>query len=40
MRSEWGVVRYGERALGDPDAIEVVIHAGGQARPDVLLALE
>ena len=34
------VTRYGERALGDPDAIEVVIHAGGQARPDVLLALE
>ena len=34
------VARYGERALGDPDAIEVVIHAGGQARPDVLLALE
>ena len=34
------VTRYGERALGDPDAIEIVIHAGGQARPDVLLALE
>ena len=34
------VTHYGERVLGDPDAIEVVIHAGGQARPDVLLALE
>ena len=34
------VARYGERTLGDPDAIEVVIHAGAQARPDVLMALE
>ena len=34
------VTRYGERALGDPDAVEIVIHAGGQASPDVLLALE
>ena len=34
------VTHYGERVLGDPDAIEVVVHAGGQARPDVLLALE
>lgn len=34
------VARYAERVLGDPDAVEVVVHAGGQARPDVLLALE
>ena len=26
--------------VGDPGAVEVVIHAGGQARPDVLLAVE
>ena len=32
--------RYGERIHGSHDAVEVVVHAGGQARPDVLLALE
>nr|WP_233188197.1 DAK2 domain-containing protein [Actinomyces qiguomingii] len=33
------VARYAEQQLGSADAIEVVIHAGAQASPDVLLAI-
>lgn len=33
------VARYAERQIGSADAIEVVIHAGAQPTPDVLLAI-
>ncbi|MDU0347234.1 glycerol kinase, partial [Actinomyces sp. MRS3W] len=33
------VARYAEQQGLSPDAIEVVLHAGGQAAPDVLLAI-
>ncbi|MDO4899541.1 DAK2 domain-containing protein [Actinomyces sp.] len=33
------VARYAERQIGSADAIEVVIHAGAQASPDVLVAI-
>ncbi|RAX22957.1 MULTISPECIES: DAK2 domain-containing protein [unclassified Actinomyces] len=33
------VARYAEQQLDSPDAIEVVIHAGAQPTPDVLLAI-
>lgn len=32
--------RFGEEILGDADAVEVVLHAGGQGDPDVLIAVE
>lgn len=32
--------RFGEEVLGEADAVEVVVHAGGQAAPDVLIAVE
>lgn len=35
-----GAARRAEQLLGDADAVEVVLHAGGQESPDVLLALE
>ncbi len=34
------VARFGEEVLGEADAVEGVVHAGGQAAPDVLIAVE
>ncbi|MDO4242668.1 MAG: DAK2 domain-containing protein [Actinomyces sp.] len=34
------VSSYCEEVLADPDRVEVVVHAGGQAEPEVLLAIE
>ncbi|VEG25564.1 DAK2 domain-containing protein [Actinomyces howellii] len=34
------VSSYCEKVLADPDRVEVVVHAGGQADPEVLLAIE